>query len=550
MAAAILAAILAAVFPAALDAAGPDQRIVSLESGAYRTLAGLYLEQGLAPPSSSLPYTHEELRRSLRRLDHGSLSEAGRLSYRTLEDLLTARPAYEEEGGLRFYPSYRANPEVYLHTNRDNTLWVYDAAERRPFLGFYFDIVLSNRMALYGDLTVQKDVFQTGGDPDNYTGVLTSPYQADLNVPYRAGASFGGRHWNLWLGRDLLSWGSGRTGNLMLSDADIYHEGLRFTSFYDRFKFTFLVLGLESWTDPSVFGTESWNRDGGFDEPYIYPAGQDPAALERFKVFIAHRFEFLFRPNLRFAMNESVVYGGKYPDYRIFNPMLLYHNLYLKEWLNNMMTLELDYAPVPGLLLYGQFAMDQFSTAFEQKTYGLDSEPNAMGYLAGVEYRRPVGTGHFSAAFEFVKTDPWLYIREHPLVSFLSTRRIHSEARKDVLGDRNYYFLNTPIGYPRGPDVIVNSLLLSYTEAGRRGLYAEYRLVFAGEHDVTTPFVTGDAAWEYKTPSGNADTENIARLGGWYRISRSFSVFAEAAFVYNDGETDLQLAAGVRWKSE
>jgi hypothetical protein len=546
---------------------GPDQRIVALDSGMYETLSTMYLEQGRALANRSFPYTREELRQSLRRLDYASLSEAGKISYRRIEEFLKDKPVYEEGGGFRFYPSLRVNTELYLHSNRDNAEWMWDSRDRQPFFGFFSDIVVAERLDLYLDITAQKDVFQTGGDRDNYTSIITNPNLIDLNFPYRAAASFGGKHWNLWLGRDKLSWGNGRTGNLMLSDGDIYHEGLRFSAYYERFKFTYVVLGLESWVDPAAFGEESWDYAGGFKKKYEYPgyffvdengnsipyadSNDDdiPDHIERFKLFMAHRFELLPLDNLRIALNESIIYGGKYPDLRIFNPVLVYHNFYLKENMNSLMTIELDYVPLPGLFLYGQFAMDQLSTVFEKNTYGRDVEPNAMGYLAGIEYRHAAGWGYFSAGYEFVKTDPWLYIREHPLVSYFSTRRIHSEARKSIEGGHNYYYLNTPLGYAYGSDVVVNSFLLSYTVAGNWSVYAEYRLMFIGQNDINTAFVT-EHAWDLKTPSGSAEVKNAVSLGGWRQLSGGILVFAEAAMLHNDEGADFQLAAGARWRLE
>jgi hypothetical protein len=542
------AAVTAAVlFSIVVSGAGADQRILPLGSPAYEALRGLYLEQGLAPPSSSYPYSYGELRSALKRLDFGFLSAGGKRTYRLLEALRDKKPRYEEAGGFRFYTSFEVNTEFYLHTDRDFETWTYDEKKRRPFLSATADAVFFDTFNLYMDLAVQKDAFQTGGDPDNYTSILTSPFQFDLTVPHRAALSFGGPNWNLWAGRDNLSWGGGRTGNLLLSDADLYQEGLRFTTFWDRFKFTFLILGLESWTSPECFGPG-----------YSYPDGIDPANLERFKMFLAHRLEFLLRPDLRFTMNESIVYGGKYPDLRVFNPMILYHNLYIKEVSNSLISFELEYTPFRGLLLYGQFAMDQFSTLFEQEAYGIDSEPNAMGYLAGLEYRLPAGDGGFTFSYEFVYTDPWLYIREHPLVSFVSTRRVQSEARKKVLGDKNYTYRNSPIGYAGGPDLVVNSLLLSYDVADRYGVSFEGRLSFSGENELTGPFFTGDPAWALTTPSGKAETAVALTLGGWYRFSAEISAFLEASFVYNGdknhvrGKTaaDLQLAAGFRYTLE
>jgi hypothetical protein len=214
--------------------------------------------------------------------------------------------------------------------------------------------------------------------------------------------------------------------------------------------------------------------------------------------------------------------------------------------MNSLMSVELDYVPLPGFFLYGQYAMDQLSTSFEQNTYGRDVEPNAMGYMLGFEYRHSLGSGYFSAGYEFVQTSPWLYIREHPLVSYFSTRRVHSEARKSVMGEHNYIYLNTPLGYVYGSDVVVNSFLVSYTVAGKWAVYAEYRFMFLGENGINSPFNT-ENAWDLKTPSGDYESKRIISLGGWRRLGWGLSLFAEAAMIHNNRGNDFQLAAGARW---
>ncbi|MCL1817762.1 MAG: capsule assembly Wzi family protein [Spirochaetaceae bacterium] len=556
-----------AFFAADLAAQERDQRIVALDSGIYDILSGLYREQGMLPVSSSYPYTREELRQSLRRLDFADLSGAGKQGYSHIESYLADKPVYEEDGGFRFYPEIRVNTEFYAHSKRENGEWAYDSQKRQPFFGFFADFVMAGRVDLYVDITAQKDLFQTGGDRDNHTSILTNPYQFDLNFPYRAGMSFGGAHWNFWLGRDKLSFGNGRTGNLLLSDADIFHEGARFSLNYKRFKFTWIVLGLEPWTETRAFGGEdAWDhRNGKWLKGYEYPdylfldangdiipstpanAGRVPDGIERFKLFMAHRFELLPFDCLRIAVSESIIYGGKYPDIKVFNPMMVYHNYYQKENMNSLVTGEIDYVPIPGLLLYGQVAVDQLATSFKEQQYGKAVEPNARGFMAGIEYRHPAGSGSFTAGYEFVYTDPWLYIREHPLVSFSSTRRIQSESRKDITGDSNYLYITTPLGYGYGSDIIMNGFILSYTVAGKWAAYGEFRLIFTGDNGITSPFDT-DLAYSKKTPSGDVEVKKLFILGGWYRFAFGVSLFAEGAVLRNDAGTDYQLAAGLRWR--
>ncbi|GAB4221647.1 MAG: hypothetical protein Kow009_12300 [Spirochaetales bacterium] len=605
----------------------PGQRIVPLDEDVYRYLRSMALEAGVLPPSTSFPYPMAEMRSELGRIlpelleragSTGSsvpfppVSEAAGSAWEGIRRYLNQKPFYAEQDrgsavsgrrepvagepvgggsggnpsgqgspadgesggqGFLFYPDLRINLEGYAHTNREYNGWAFAFHDRKPFFGLLLDTSFLDSLSLYIDLTAQKDPFQVEGDPDNHTSILTNPSQFDLNMPYRAGASVGGAHWNLWLGRDLLSWGNGRSGNLLLSDADLYHEGVRFTTWWDRFKFTFLLLGLESWRMET-------DEEGN---PYPWPDDPEP---DPFKMFLAHRLELALRPNLRLTLNESIVYGGKYPDLRVFNPLVLYHNFYIKEWANSLMSLELDWVPFRGVYLYGQYAQDQLSTLFEKDTYGKDEEPNAMGYLVGFELQRAVGRGSLARSrsrkegamaagtqpvgpqegpsgrawlrggYEFVKTDPWLYIRETPYVSFVSTRRVHSEARKTVLGEKNYYFLHTPIGYPYGPDVVVNTFWVSYEVPETYRITLEYTLIFEGENDITTRFQTGDAAWDLHTPSGTPDVRNILTLGVFYTVSPKILVFLEPSFVYNGnlyheaGRTamDFQLVLGVRYR--
>lgn len=572
-----LAELLLAAGPAFPD---PYQRIVPLGEDVYRHLRGMALEAGVLPPSSSCPYPMVEVQNELKRIlsigkETRGLSGASRAAWEGIKRYLFQEPFYTEGDppgygkgpmGFAFYPDLRINAEGYIHTNREYDRWVYGFHDRKPLFGLLLDTSFFDSLSMYVDVTVQKDPFQVGGDPDNYTNLLTNPSQFDLNMPYRAGMSMGGRNWNLWLGRDRLSWGNGRSGNLLLSDADLYHEGIRFTTFWERFKFTFLLLGLESWRMET---DEKGNPYPWPDPSTSTPNGSASNVVpqERFKMFLAHRLEFSLRSNLRLTLNESIVYGGKYPDLRVFNPLIVYHNLYIKEWSNSLMTIELDWVPSPGVYLYGQYAQDQLSTIFEKQTYGKDQEPNAMGYLMGLELQRAVGgsganqgvessrKAWLRGGYEFVKTDPWLYIRETPYVSFFSTRRVHSEARKTLLG-KNYYFLHTPLGYLHGPDVVVNTFWLRYEVPDRYRLFLEYSLVLKGENQVTTRFLTGDAAWDLHTPSGTPDARNILTCGVIYTVSPRVLVLMEPSLVYNGDlyhesgrrALDFQLVLGIRYR--
>ena len=60
----------------------------------------------------------------------------------------------------------------------------------------------------------------------------------DWTVPYKTIVSVGGNNWNFVAGRDKLSWGSGETGNLMLSDSFPKQTFAKFSTYFNAFKYS------------------------------------------------------------------------------------------------------------------------------------------------------------------------------------------------------------------------------------------------------------------------------------------------------------------------
>jgi hypothetical protein len=87
-------------------------------------------------------------------------------------------------------------------------------------------------------------------------------------------------------------------------------------------------------------------------------------------------------------------------------------------------------------------------------------------------------------------------------------------------------------------------------------MFVEYALIFKGENEVTTRFLTGDPAWDLDTPSGTPDVQNWITLGGEYSVSRKFLVLIQTDFVYNGNEghkkgrtaLDFQVVFGLRYR--
>jgi hypothetical protein len=151
-------------------------------------------------------------------------------------------------------------------------------------------------------------------------------------------------------------------------------------------------------------------------------------------------------------------------ELRHLNPLYHYHNLYTNTQNigNAHRSFEFDLAVMPGLNLYGVISPDQWTSPLEPGT-DVTQEPNAVAYLAGLDYRRPIGDGYLQGTLEGVYATPWMYIHNSPLTSI--TQRRYVMAQHGV--ERSQIWIERPLGHYGGNDFALIWLDLSYGEIGR-----------------------------------------------------------------------------------
>ncbi|RKX77084.1 MAG: hypothetical protein DRP87_10200 [Spirochaetes bacterium] len=475
-----------ALFSTAFLCAQNNQEIYPVGSDIYYALTALYLEQGLAPPSSSRPFSGNEMRKALDRIDERRLSSAGQKTYRYVKSQLEGRVLYGEKEGLAVNGSLEGNLEGYLHTNIDYTGWEYGYKERLPLLELPLEMWALDWFYANMVLTLKKDPFLVTEDPDNRSNFITDFAVVDVHFPYRAFLSAGGNHWNLRFGRDLYNWGNGYTGNLLLSDTLDYHDVLGFTTYWDNFKFSTLFLSLENWEEGNI-------RE--MDDVY--------------KGFLGHRMEFRFLRRITISLFEGMMIGGKYSELRHLNPFMIYHNWMLNDRYSNIaFTMEANINPYRWINIYGQFLLDTVTSAFEKKEYpGSDKIPQANGYLFGAESKIPLGQGYLGLGIEFVHTDPWVYLMEGQ-PDYIVERRFLSNYLKSIT------LISKPLGYGYAPDANVFSLRAGYRVFGFFNLGAEARIIDKGEITADTPYRSDQEAAEMKTPSGVPQRKIVSHFHG------------------------------------
>ena len=472
------------------------QRIIPLSSPMYEEIDRLYLINGMALPSTSRPWSVDEAMLVLDRLPVQLPSPAEELSYKVINRELSEDIDGGEKGKACWRISGELNIEGYIKGNDSREEWEHGFEEREPLLSVPVEGWFGEGFYTTMDLTLKEEYRAVTEIENNYTSIPSNLRDFDWYFPFRSYLSWGGENWNLQFGRDQADWGMGETGNLLLSDYSEFYNMVRFTSYWDNFKMSFIYIGLDAWL---TSGEEDYGDD---------LAGDYDNYREQFKAFLAHRTEFRTTEKLNINFSEAIVFGNKYLNITELNPVFVFHNLFSPEYSNAMISIEADYTAAKGLNLYLQFAVDEFQVPGYE---GADTRPGANGYLAGIKYIKPAGTGYITLISEFALTDPYLYNRWHPLTRFTNRRRMWSNIDPD-----GYEYVNKPIGYEHGPDALVLYSKIEYVhkEIYKASLDARYKLTgeLNDSLDDYLSYDTGTDANSRYTVTGTAEKELVTGL--------------------------------------
>lgn len=180
---------------------------------------------------------------------------------------------------------------------------------------------------------------------------------------------------DLEVGRDLVEWGPGFRGSLILSRNANYYDLVKFTFRYERFKFEHIHAFLNA---------------------------------DRSKYLAGHRLEIRPFENFQFALNETVVYGDRSVEFLYFNPFtpIIVAERHLGDQDNNMVSVDATlFLRKYRMQLYGEILFDDFSLAKDV----FNSFGNKWGVLFGAYWVNPFGLADSDFHFEFVRLQPFVY---------------------------------------------------------------------------------------------------------------------------------------------
>ncbi|MDT4761990.1 hypothetical protein [Sphaerochaeta sp. PS] len=520
--------------------------VYPVDTPVYQALRQLYTIEGLAMPSSAGPWSGDELLMMLHRLDGYALSPASRATYQyALTILSETKPSFSLGATVAV--------EGYLHTNTTNYTsdddWKYNHASRRPLLSVPLEIVVSQHFYSFAEFSLTAGKYDGGNSPTSgasslygestFTNSLQGLTQLDANIPYRAFSAWGGEGWLLEVGRDKLSWGPGMTGNFMLGDHVQYHNQGRFTAYGDTFKFTFV-------TSFFPHPDEIWETD----VPGGYRQGRP---LKGLKMFMGHRLEWrLFGGKVGFVLSEGLMYQPKNGalDLRVLNPMMLYHNYFIRSDTNSIASMEMDVAIIPHWNMYAQFAVDELAFGSVERNLTSGRHPDGLGYMLGLAYASPLSKGILYGSLEGVYTDPYLYLR--------SVDGNTSQTDSDWLDSLNFvvalrrWFSDQLIydqeflGYRNGGDAIVGNLEVGYKEYGAWSVKGTLFYMAHGAMALDSPWKLD---MPKRTPSGSVTHYIDAGISGSTSFSEGWEAHAGLDLLARIADWtptyDIQLYMGV-----
>lgn len=255
-----------------------------------------------------------------------------------------------------------------------------------------------------------------------------------MTFPREGYLSWAGENISFFAGRMKTGIGLGEE-NLILNGQASWYDSLQFTWWDEKFKFFSMIGSSSAHLSDGEWAVQKqqWDDINNHDD--------SATADIPLKMFTYHRFEW--KPVRRFGIGvtEMQLIGGKVPDLFNLLPMVTWHNTYSAAVTNVMFQADFWALPLDGLLIQGEFLVDDLQSAVETG----ESKPNCLAWELGALYTLPLDIPGwiFFLSGEYSHADRWTYTRWQPYLSMYQ-RQVSSGGHSG---------LDTPFGHSEGGDV-------------------------------------------------------------------------------------------------
>jgi hypothetical protein len=287
-------------------------------------------------------------------------------------------------------------------------------------------------------------------DPYSHN-IIAGDNEIDINTPSHMYLQYIGEITTFKVGRFPQKFGPSPTRSLVISGAP-WHDAVRFALKTGFLNFTFFASSLNPYLTGAP-GTLGENLvDAEWEKQKSTPVSNQRKRIynKMSKTLFAHRFTLDFHP-LEVSIMESIIIGGKHPDFRDINPFIAWHNNYPDGFSNLILSLDAKYQWKTGVLTYGEFAMDDLRGGNAEEK---ESSANILAYMLGHQHSLKLSDFKFTFGSEWIKTSANYGNRDLPLLKWTSRHALRSNYRlreEDGFGDT--YIIDYPLGYFRGSDV-------------------------------------------------------------------------------------------------
>ena len=549
--------------------------IYPLDSTIYQDMDSLYSMSGLAKPSTNRPWSDSEARMILGKIDRSSLNGVTLRLYERILSVLDKGLRWKVGSDFQIDTGLDVGPELYAHTNTEDFAteddWILGYQDRHSLLRLHFDFTAWDYFYTTSDIHYKwsradyndsfgnqiadghtsKDGYIASYKVDGTSyyvkkshafskGLFSNIFFNTMNFsfiwPKRAIFSIGGDSWNLSLNRDRLSLGNARFGNLLVDDHN-FSDYARFSVYGKYFKYDWVLLFLNT----IVNDNEQNSAENG-------------------RIFMIHTLQFRLWDRISLTISENVMYKYRTLEMLYANPAFIFHNLNNRAMFNALAYAEVNATVFKGLEVYAQYVLDQARAPHEG-----DSQSDASGIKAGLQYTFGLGNGYLATYLEFTQTTPLLYRRDK--LDFVRVNRYWCHSSVDgTFGGGHVPFFDF-IGFPYGGDCRLLELRSTYTSLDNWSAGLFVRGMDHGQMNIymshnTDGYNDGDADYKGETPSGNVITRsivcglefnaNLACILSWPGIMFSGELdwinrwcYTKDSKEYSDHQSDLQLTLGV-----
>lgn len=372
------------------------------------------------------------------------------------------------------------------------------ANDTDPAVNIPLALTFGDWLACRSEFTVGKG-YWASIENDAWTNVPLTASETDMNVPTDAWVSAGSKNFTLAVGRGSVTMGRTLLGSMIFSDS------------FDR----------PDWAS-LAFHTSAFRL-------YLMPVELAPNRYVYFHGLSIRPFK-----NLSIDLSEAASVNAPI-DLRYLNPAMIYHNY--AGWrdgsaygvsgtspVGTQFGASVEWVPVPGVKVYGQYVMNQFQTGYELSEFSNTASyiPNSLGGLIGSEWIYPAGQGFLVVTAEGLYANPWLYILENGDISYIWARR-ELVAPSGKTSEWIYGWT----GNPFGPDTLSALINVAYDIPFSHRIGFSYRVVAQGSN--------GESSLEYLRSNSNPDWVD------WYPDTLS-----EATITTPSGTTAIQHAVRVK----